>query len=489
MKIISNIFYGIFITLLLGVAGLFLVPLLPIDNNIEMKIVESGSMEPAIKTGSLVMITPTAHYNLGDVITFESTSSDIPTTHRIVNIAEENGTKVFTTKGDANEEADTNTIAESNIIGTVQVSVPYVGFVLDFARQPLGFAFLIVLPALMIILGEIEKIWREIRKKRNDKNDGTPTAVMRDITKEPEVEVRKIVRMIEIGKPIFLYETITRVRHLQVMSLSQSTRSGVSFGEIAISICAIVTSVCFASVSFVGSTVSYFNDTESSLQNKLQASLLDFKANSEGPAHTFAGALDSVTISMTLSPEENSVLVDYQVSVEKVGGGVFCDALLADAGTPVVYIGPLLALTATGVVLNQTWDLKLSLDPLITNYLPQEVCVVDLVFTAWYKDGETGVGYSDIEKVRLTLTAPTTAILGAPLVEPLLFFAPESFDSEIIGEEILEEADVADTEKQEPTEGDLEDAQPTDSVEEEGTIIEEPDELEDPEEIVPEEET
>ncbi len=125
MKIISNIFYGLFIILLLGVAGLFLLPTLPLQQNISMKIVESGSMEPAIKTGSLVVVAPASSYFVGDIITFESTSADVPTTHRITEVKEENGLQVFVTKGDANEEADTNVAKETAVIGKVLVSVPY----------------------------------------------------------------------------------------------------------------------------------------------------------------------------------------------------------------------------------------------------------------------------------------------------------------------------------------------------------------------------
>src|SRR3989338_8215020 len=65
-------------------ASLFFAPLLPIKGNIEIKIVKSGSMEPAIKTGSIVVIKPASLYGVGDVITFgEDSRTTYPTTHRI----------------------------------------------------------------------------------------------------------------------------------------------------------------------------------------------------------------------------------------------------------------------------------------------------------------------------------------------------------------------------------------------------------------------
>lgn|SRR3989338_5801215 len=173
MKIISKIFYGLFVSLLLAVAGLFLASLLPIPGNIAVKIVRSGSMEPAIKTGSIVLIRPSTSYEVGDIVTFgEDTRSQIPTTHRIVSKRVAGNETFYMTKGDGNEEADQTEIRGSLLIGKVLWTVPYAGYVLDFARQPVGFIVLIGIPAGIIILDESIHILSEItdirrRKRRN----------------------------------------------------------------------------------------------------------------------------------------------------------------------------------------------------------------------------------------------------------------------------------------------------------------------------------
>src|SRR3989344_4702559 len=106
MKILSTIFYTVFIALVVGIAGLLLGSMLPIPGNIEVKIVKSGSMEPSISTGSLVVVRPHAAYAKGDVITFgKDTKTDIPTTHRIIDTKDG---PLYIVKGDANEEADAN---------------------------------------------------------------------------------------------------------------------------------------------------------------------------------------------------------------------------------------------------------------------------------------------------------------------------------------------------------------------------------------------
>lgn len=374
-------------------------------------------MEPAITTGSLVMIAPAAHYNLGDVVTFESRSSDVPTTHRIVDIGTENGQNVFTTKGDANEEVDTNTVVESDILGKVRVAVPYAGFILDFARQPLGFSFLIVLPALMIVFSEIEKIWKEIRRRRNDKNDGTPMLVSRDNDTKPQVEVREIVRMIEIERPVFSYQTITHIRDLSIKPLQTTTRtparSGSLYGEIIASVCVVMASVCFVGLSFVGSTVSYFNDTESSLENVLEATALDFNVLTDGEAQSaFRADFNDGdgTLTTVVEGEDESAKAKYTVAVEKMGGtDTFCNAILTASNAPITYDGPLLLLAAENVSFDGPWEMSFSIAPDVPGLVPNEICLIDIVYTAWNADSETGVGYSDVERIQLEFYAPTPA--------------------------------------------------------------------------------
>lgn len=170
MKIIGNIFYTLFILLLVGVAGLFLASLLPFQNSFDIKIVKSGSMEPAIPTGSIVVVRPSTTYAVGDVVTFgEDNANQIPTTHRIIDIREEGGQTVFSTKGDANEDVDPVSTPQSEVIGKIAFHVPYAGFVLDFARQPIGFTLMIGIPAGVIILDEMIRVVQEVYALRRKK--------------------------------------------------------------------------------------------------------------------------------------------------------------------------------------------------------------------------------------------------------------------------------------------------------------------------------
>ena len=169
MKIVFNSIYYLFVLCLVCVGVLLLSTMTPISGNIKVKIVKSGSMEPAIRTGSIVIIKAEPTYHVGDIITFGlDTKTQIPTTHRIVAISTD-PSPIYSTKGDANDASDPSNTRFGDIHGKVITAIPYLGFILDFARKPLGFGLLVGVPATLIILEELGKIWAEIRRLRLEK--------------------------------------------------------------------------------------------------------------------------------------------------------------------------------------------------------------------------------------------------------------------------------------------------------------------------------
>ncbi len=169
IKKIFKIFYFLIIACLIVVAVfLFLsaIPKIPVRSF----VVLSGSMEPAIHTGSVVAVKAQGEYNVGDVITFgENGKTKTPTTHRIVEIKENDGDKSFITKGDANNAPDQKSVKENEVLGKVLFSVPYAGYVVNAAQKPIGFVLIIIVPAVIVIYDEILKIKKEIKKKMDYK--------------------------------------------------------------------------------------------------------------------------------------------------------------------------------------------------------------------------------------------------------------------------------------------------------------------------------
>ena len=170
MKIFKIIYY-IVIAFIVAVALLLIVSILPITGNYKIMTVISGSMAPEIKMGSVVVVKPVSDYKIGDVITFGPYSkTKAPTSHRIYDIKVEGGAPVYITKGDVNNAPDSREIKKSDIVGKVLFSVPYMGYAVEFAKKPIGFALIIIIPAAIIVGDEIKKIYVEVKKKKTAKN-------------------------------------------------------------------------------------------------------------------------------------------------------------------------------------------------------------------------------------------------------------------------------------------------------------------------------
>lgn len=171
MKYLKYLYY-VLAGFLALIAILLIISVFPITGNFKALTVLSGSMEPAIHTGSIVAVKPVSDYNINDVIAFSSyDKTQTPITHRIYDIRIQGGKPVYITKGDANNSPDTKEITENDILGRVIFSIPYLGYVIDFAKKPIGFILIIAVPAIAIITDEIRKIWQEIMKLKNKKKD------------------------------------------------------------------------------------------------------------------------------------------------------------------------------------------------------------------------------------------------------------------------------------------------------------------------------
>jgi signal peptidase len=181
LKILLNIIL-IFLILVGIVIG---VSLLPIKNNIEILSVMSGSMEPAIHVGSVVVVKPIAEYKVGDIITFKaydknskSKDKSVNITHRIYEVGESDGQVTFIVKGDANNAPDGGKVYKGQVVGKELFSVPWLGYLLVYIKTLPGLILLIVIPATIIVYEEVRKIHRETKmiiEKRRAKNKSKKT--------------------------------------------------------------------------------------------------------------------------------------------------------------------------------------------------------------------------------------------------------------------------------------------------------------------------
>lgn len=172
LKIIRNV-VNVLVSVVLILAVLLLVftAFSPVKS-IQILRVMSGSMEPKIKVGGVVIVNkiPTESLKVGDVITFTSSDDqNMTVTHRLVEIKDQEDGKVFLTRGDANQSNDIGEVRPDQVKGKVLLSVPFLGYISVWIKQPLGFALMVILPAVLIIINEIINIKKSIEKEMEAK--------------------------------------------------------------------------------------------------------------------------------------------------------------------------------------------------------------------------------------------------------------------------------------------------------------------------------
>ncbi|OGV97210.1 signal peptidase I [Microgenomates group bacterium RBG_16_45_19] len=127
-------------------------------------VVLSGSMAPSIPTGAVVLVQAKPFgYKTGDIITFSRSAKDF-TTHRVAALADDQGAIVYSTKGDANDSVDTQPVSLSQIKGSVFLTLPYLGYAVNYAKKPYGFILLVIIPSTIIVYEELKTIGSETKK-------------------------------------------------------------------------------------------------------------------------------------------------------------------------------------------------------------------------------------------------------------------------------------------------------------------------------------
>jgi signal peptidase I len=120
----------------------------------QLKTVLSGSMEPTFKTGSIIAVKPvedSSELVKGDVITYLQQGGSL-VTHRIVEVIKQKDQLLYQTKGDNNKDADVQPVLSQNVVAKYEgITIPYLGYFIDFAKSSKGMAILLILPGLMLL--------------------------------------------------------------------------------------------------------------------------------------------------------------------------------------------------------------------------------------------------------------------------------------------------------------------------------------------------
>jgi signal peptidase len=117
----------------------------------------TGSMEPNLPPGTLVIIkpTPTQDIRMGDVITYRITPTEPGVvTHRVTAITSSaTGGQTFTTKGDNNTVADANPVESTQVVGKLWYSIPWIGYVNNVVGSNRAWVVPVIVGALLLYAG------------------------------------------------------------------------------------------------------------------------------------------------------------------------------------------------------------------------------------------------------------------------------------------------------------------------------------------------
>lgn len=182
MKVLWKVLNGlIIVALVLAVAAASLLAYsarrsgdaIPTVMNHKVLAVISGSMEPSIRTGDVIIVQPLTQpaeqVRDGDIITFRTREkADMLITHRVIGTVKVNGQPTaFVTRGDANEVKDLSTVLPEQVVGRYQWRVPYFGYISAFIRKPTGIVLFVILPGIILVGLEFRKLWQAVKDEEN----------------------------------------------------------------------------------------------------------------------------------------------------------------------------------------------------------------------------------------------------------------------------------------------------------------------------------
>ncbi|MBQ8663405.1 MAG: signal peptidase I [Eubacterium sp.] len=116
---------------------------LPMPFGYGTAIVLSGSMEPELSAGDLILVKETNDIKENDIVVYQQSGSLV--VHRVIEMDD----SILITKGDANNVADAP-IVITDVKGKVFASIPAVGNLIGFIKSPVGTIIIIIVAIALV---------------------------------------------------------------------------------------------------------------------------------------------------------------------------------------------------------------------------------------------------------------------------------------------------------------------------------------------------
>lgn len=128
----------------------------------------TGSMEPTIKINDIIIVKKEDKKNIrkNDIITFKIENEII--THRVIDIAYDNGTLIYTTKGDKNDVTDIERVQFEQIEGKYVTKITKIGKIFTILKNKYIFSLILI---LLIIFYIIQRKTIQRKKERKNKRE------------------------------------------------------------------------------------------------------------------------------------------------------------------------------------------------------------------------------------------------------------------------------------------------------------------------------
>ena len=125
---------GVCAAVVTALVGLMAWSFLPMLAGWQPTVVLTGSMQPRIAPGDVVLSAPLAPGDVqaGRVLWFTDPDRGITLVHRATQIADDGS---ITTQGDANQSPDATPITEADVLGLPRLRIPVVGLPVIWAGQ------------------------------------------------------------------------------------------------------------------------------------------------------------------------------------------------------------------------------------------------------------------------------------------------------------------------------------------------------------------